>query len=150
MAEEFGVSLDEELQRFDLNRQQLNFPCSSEDCNKVARILVDWEPLAPFIGLEDTEITAIQREHPVPPLKYRGQCAAAIAKWKSKYGRRATFLRLAQGLEDIQDLNRVEKLCEIFKARRTSSECSVLYGLDVMNPLACIVLVPWDVASCHI
>ena len=91
-ASEFKVSLDEELKRCGLTREQLDTPCSSEECNEVARILVQWEPLAPFIGLSDTDITAIQRDHPVPPMGYREQCSAAIAKWKSKLGHRATLL----------------------------------------------------------
>ena len=76
---------------------------------------------APSTGLSEQDITAIQQDYKGD---YRAQCSAALAKWRHKFGLRATFLMLAQGLERTKDLEGVEKLCKTFKQVRplTSSD----------------------------
>ena len=117
------VTCGDVLQRFSLTREQLDTPCTFENCSLLAEILVKWEPLAPGIGLSEQDITAIQQDHKGD---YRAQCSAALAKWRHKFGLRATFLMLAQGLERTKDLEGVEKLCKTFKQVRplTSSDFS--------------------------
>ena len=41
---------------------------------------------------------------------YEQQRAAALAKWRGKFGSRATYLKLAEGLKKIDNLDLVEEL----------------------------------------
>ena len=114
-----GFSLDNILERYSLTRDQLDTPCTFKDCANVARILLQWEHLAPYIGLEEVDITRIQHDH---LRDYSAQCLAAIAKWRRKNGENATFLNLAEGLWTIGYVDQVEKLCEIVIARESCTD----------------------------
>ncbi len=50
---------------------------------------------------------------------YEEQRIAVLRKWRRLYGSRATYLKLAEGLEKIDHLNLVEELCKIYKRKPT-------------------------------
>ena len=108
------VSLEDVLLRYHLTRQQLDVPISFKQCVKFSEKLTEWEPLAPRLYLTDADsvIATIRHDH---QLNLRSQCSACLTKWQGKLGCHATFLKLAQALKDIESMDRVEKLIDIFK-----------------------------------
>ena len=61
--------------------------------------------------MEHSEITRIQHDH---PQNLKSKCSACLTKWQDKFGSQATFLKLAQALEEIESMNHIERLIEIF------------------------------------
>ena len=120
-----SLGLDDVLQNCGLNREQLNIPCPLQQRCELARQLESWEGLAPVIGLDETDVSTIQKNHRGD---YRSQCSAALNTWEKLKGRRATYLSLAEGLVKQRNVSCTEKLCEIFAASakpQTPSEYSI-------------------------
>ena len=108
------MSLKEVLSRFKLTQEELDQPCTFEQCNDLASKMVKWEPVAPYIGLNEANIEAIKRDNTT----YEYQRSASLNKWKDKYGSKATFFKLAQGFEKIKSFDHVEKVCEVFISQK--------------------------------
>jgi hypothetical protein len=126
------VTSSDVLERMHLTPDQLNIPCSFKHCTEVAAVLLKWEPLAPWIGLNEADITTVQQDHRGD---YRSQCSAALSKWRHKFGCRATFLRLAEGMEKTGDLERVEELCRVFS---TLSHADTSLAMTAASTLAVV------------
>ena len=105
------VSLEDAVESYHLTPEQLNIPISFKHCMEFAEKLTEWEPLAPRLDLEQAEIITIQHDH---PLNLRSQCSACLTKWQKKLGRSATFWKLAQALKEMESMDPIEKLIEIF------------------------------------
>ena len=105
-------SLEEVLQRCNIKREHLNIPCLLEQRCQLADQLTSWEDLASFIGLHQTDISAINKDH---PNDFRSKCSAALNRWEDIKGKGATYLNLAEGLLKLRKVSCVEKLCEIFQ-----------------------------------
>lgn len=107
------TSLKEVLQQFSLTQEELDKPCTFEQCSEIASKMVKWEPVAPFIGLDESDIVAIQRDNK----DYDSQRSSALNTWREKYGSRATFLKLARAFEKKELFDHVEMVCKVFKVR---------------------------------
>ncbi len=105
-------SLDGVFEQYGLSKEELNTPCSTDDCTELAMKLDKWELLAQVIGLTQADCTAIKANSWI---SYEQQRVAALVKWKGKFGSRATYLNLAEGLKKIDNLDLVEELCKIYK-----------------------------------
>ncbi len=109
MSTNIVVRLDSVLLLKELTREQLATPCPTDQCNELAMKLDRWELLAPFIGLSEGDCTAIKENNS----SYELQRLAMISKWKKMYGSEATYLKLALGLEKIQQFDLIEDLCRL-------------------------------------
>ncbi len=105
-------SLDDIFEQYGLSKEELNTPCSTDDCTELAMKLDKWELLAQVIGLTPADSTAIKFDSWI---SYEQQRVAALVKWRGKFGSRATYLNLAEGLKEIDNLDLVEELCKIYK-----------------------------------
>ena len=91
------VILDEN----ELKEDQLQIPCTDEHLKKLANKLKAWEPLALSLGLTKDEVLAIKGDQ---------KSLAALRKWKEKDKKKATYLKLAQKLEETEQLDLVEEI----------------------------------------
>lgn len=98
------------LTKHQLTPEQLSIPCSDEHLEKVARKLTSWKVLAPGLGLSEDEVTAIQRDH-------QDDCLASLIKWRDKLKKKATYLKLATGLDKIGCLDLVKEVMFVPHAR---------------------------------
>ena len=105
-------NLDEVLCRYSMTEQQINVACSHEHIVEIANKVSTWDYLAFHIGLDDTDIVAIERNN---PHDYRSQCLATLLMWRQKFGSNATYLSLAKGLEKVGRLDLVEAVCTMFQ-----------------------------------
>ena len=101
------VKLEDELKEHGLTRNQLKTRCSLEVSRALAMKIDDWKLLAPFIGLSEQDIAAIQDDN----RSYETRSIASLTKWKRQFGSKATYLMLAEGLEKIGRLDLVGELC---------------------------------------
>ena len=120
-------SLEGVLQKYNIQRQQLNIPCLLEQRGQLADQLTRWEDLAPTIGLEETDISTIRKDY---PHDYRSQCSAALNRWEETKGKGATYLNLAEGLLKKRKMSCVEKLCEIFQKYAAPKSSKYLFRLQ--------------------
>ncbi len=77
--------------------------------SELAMKLERWELLLPHIGLDECDRIAIKNDYS----SYEEQRIALLSKWKRLFGSRATYLKLAEGLEKIGHFDLVEKLCSL-------------------------------------
>ena len=110
------LKLDDELKEHGLTRGQLNIPCSLEVSRALAMKIDDWKLLAPFIGLSEQDTAAIQEDN----RSHKVQSLASLTTWWRKFGSKATYLMLAEGLEKIERLDLVRELCVLFEDSITS------------------------------
>ncbi len=106
--------LDATLNYHELSREELDVPCTVDHCRELAMKLERWEPLLPYIGLDECDRTAIEKDYS----SYEEQRIAVLSKWKRLYGSTATYLKLAKGLEKIGHFNLVDELCKIYKSKQ--------------------------------
>ena len=114
-------NLDEVLRRHNLTEQQIDVACSHGHVVEIAGKLSTWKYLAFHIGLDETDVTDIERDN---SHDHRSQCLAALQKWRQKFGSNATYLSLAKGLEKVGRLDLVETVCEIFQSNRCGTTIS--------------------------
>ena len=116
------VKLDDELEEHGLTRNQLNTPCSPEVSRALAMKIDDWKLLAPFIELSAQDIAAIQEDN----RSYKTQSLDSLAGWRRKFGSKATYLMLAEGLEKIGRLDLVGELCVLCKDTLATKPKSII------------------------
>ena len=110
--------MEDVLQNYDLTPQQLDIPMPFNHRMEFAEKLTEWEPLVPRLGLTEVHKASIRKDN---PQNHRSQCSACLTKWHDKFGSQATFLKLAQALKDMESMDRVEKLIDIFKTAKPVS-----------------------------
>ena len=106
------AQLNDLLARFGFQRRDLVKPCSEEHGNRIALKVSDWETLAPFIGLEHQDVEDIKDEY----RKSRSRRLALLRKWRQRYGRDATYLKLVEGLQEIGRRDLIEDILTIARA----------------------------------
>ena len=105
-------SLSDLIKEYGLTEMDLNQPVSSQHCDRIAiNVGADWERLATAIGFEDYEIGDIRGLN--LPLKDKRRML--VREWKKKYGNVATYTKMAEGLEEIQNRGLTELLLMLLK-----------------------------------
>ena len=67
-------------------KSELDKPCCDLNLANLAHEIVEWEKLASFLGIKETEVHEIKNDHP----SYWQQKYNALLKWKQRNGRNAT------------------------------------------------------------
>ena len=96
----------------------MNQECSSQHFAVIARSIVYWREIAPFLGLTEAEEIII---HDSTPNSIPTQKMAMLRKWKEKLGTKATYKCLCQTFENCEKGNLVE-LVKQLAASSSSSE----------------------------
>ena len=94
--------------------EKLDQPCRDDHLSEIALSLTEWQSMAPFLGLSDAEEREIEEDS--RPAKRRK--VAMLRRWKEKYGKEATYRKLAKVFWKLERTDLVEELCE------TLSKCS--------------------------
>ena len=102
-------TMEEVFKNVDL--EKLNEPCKDEHLNELALSIKDWPSIAPFLGLTEAEESAIKNDHN----KTRKQTIEMLRKWRNKFGRKATYRKLAEALLKLEEAGLVERLCDLIQ-----------------------------------
>ena len=87
----------------------------------------EWEMLAPYIDLTETDERDIRGEYPNNPKLQRRQC---LRLWKQRNGSKATYRKLIKAFFDLRRIDVAEKLKDLAeKSKNISSN----YTLDVFS-----------------
>ena len=104
-------SLEELLK--DVTSAKLDQPCRDECLCELALSIINWQSIAPFLGLTEVEEKEISFLY---PNELRRQTVAMLQKWKSKHGKKATYKRLARVFWKLSLTNMVEEICELLNS----------------------------------
>ncbi len=88
--------------------KQLSCSCTDEHLATIAEAIVDWEPLAPHLGVLKPQQSAIKRDNP----GYVKQKQELLWQWKTQGGIEATYLNLCKVFWRQQKKNLVSKVCD--------------------------------------
>ena len=110
-------TMEEVFKNVDL--EKLNEPCKDEHLNELALSIKDWPSIAPFLGLTEAEESAIKNDHN----KTRKQTIEMLRKWRNKFGRKATYRKLAEALLKLEEAGLVERLCDLIQQPQSITRC---------------------------
>ena len=103
-------TLSDVLTERGLARNKLDIQCPASVCSSIAMKLDNWQLLAPFLGVAEEDCSEIKEDN----RNFAVQRSKLLTTWRRQYGHKATFLKLAEGLEKIKRLDLIEYLCELF------------------------------------
>ena len=85
---------------------ELDRPCSEADLALLANRLIEWEKVAPEIGITKAEENEIKHDS----ASYWHEKYLALLKWKQKHGSKATMRKLIQILRALEEQTTAENL----------------------------------------
>ena len=100
----------------DVPPEKLDEPCKDEHLNKLALSITDWQSIAPFLGLTEADESEIE-----DCKKVRKRKIKMLQMWKSKFGRKATYRRLAEVLLELEETDLADMLCGLVWQPQSSS-----------------------------
>lgn len=102
-----GSHLDNLFDNIDPER--LDRPCEENHLNTISDSILRWEELAPDLDLSAVDIEDIKETKSAPKLRRR----AMLKEWKQKFGKQATYRKLARILVLSERRDVAEKVCEM-------------------------------------
>ena len=99
-------------------QQKLNQPCADEHLLEIALSISNWRSIAPFLGVDEVLVDAIETKNPKDLL---AQTIAMLRKWREQCGRKATYRKLAKVFWKLQRSDLVAKLAELLTSESESS-----------------------------
>ena len=101
----------------DVPPEKLDEPCKDEHLCEIALSITDWQSIAPFLGLTEAEESDIEKNCD----KAMIQKIKMLRKWREKFGRQATYRKLANVFTKLKHAGLVEELCDLIWQRHSSS-----------------------------
>ena len=95
----------------DVPPEKLDEPCRDDHLSELALSVTEWQSIAPFLGLSEAEEEDIERDC----AKNKTQKIKMLRKWKEKFGKRATYRRLARVFWKLGRVDLVGELCDILQ-----------------------------------
>lgn len=117
-------TLDTILASQSLSKSDLNYKFHDENINELALKISNWKTLAPFIGLTHQDEEDIEEEN----RKNMDRKIAMLRRWSTKYGRSATYLKLAEGFESLKRRDMILFLLELMSRGGRSTSGAVASG----------------------
>ena len=98
--------------------EKLNQPCSDEHLLDIALSISNWRSIAPFLGLDEVLVDAIETKNPKDLL---AQTIAMLRRWREQCGKKATYRKMAKVFWKLQRSDLVAKLTELLTSESESS-----------------------------
>ena len=86
--------------------------CSDEHLNGIS-LFLDWQNIAPHLGLSERDIKDIKSDERTEPERRR----KALLKWKMKYSYKATLKSLVMILLTVGNADNAESVCHLLKSQ---------------------------------
>ena len=99
--------------------EKLDQPCKDEHLCEIALSITNWQSIAPFLGLKEVEESAIKNKYDDAIV----QNIKMLRKWREKFGRQATYRKLARVFTKLNHVDLVEEVCDlIWQAHSSNSD----------------------------
>ena len=116
-------SLKHILATYRLDERDLKQTCSKEHRNEFATRIVDWKAVGAVLGFTREELDMIDGEHEDDDQKK----STLLFQWSIRFGKEATYLKLAKHLFAGDLLDLLQQLCTIIsKATISTGKFSLL------------------------
>ena len=101
----------------DIPPEKLDQPCRDEHLCEIALSITRWKSIAPFLGLTKAEEENIEKDCG----ENETQKIGMLRKWKERFGRKATYRKLAKVFFKLERVDLVEEVCELLQTEHSSS-----------------------------
>ena len=115
-------SLKHILAAYRLNERDLKQTCSKEHRDEFATRILDWKAVGAVLGFTQEELDMIDGEHEDDDQKK----STLLFQWSIRFGKEATYLKLAKHLFAEALLDLLQQLCTILSKATTSTGKSTL------------------------
>ena len=102
----------------DTPREKLDWLVSTSDISEVARRLSKWRRLAPHLHISPQQEEEIVNSH---PSDLELQTLKCLQKWSHDQYFKATYRALIQAVYKVEDLNLIDEICKLLKAKSCPS-----------------------------
>ena len=119
-----AMKVEDLLKYVGVHPEKLNKRISDDHICEIALFLTEWKTVAPFLGLDENELDAIEEEEKKEQVKK----LKALQKWKSKTGFQATYRKVVQVLLKLEKVDVAEKVCRLLKGICLLHTCTSLYS----------------------
>ena len=108
----------------DVPPEKLDQPCRDDHLCTIALSITRWKSIAPFLGLTKAEEENIEKDCG----ENETQKIGMLRKWREKFGRKATYRKLAKVFFKLERVDLVEEVCELLQTEHSSSSSEELDG----------------------
>ena len=116
-----AITLKELLHIFDIHPVIIDKPTSDDHLCAIALFLHKWRTVAPYLGLSENDLDAIEQEEKDEQVKR----LKALQRWKGKFGFKATYKMLLNVLLSLAMADVAENVCLLLKGNVMHSSCCV-------------------------
>ena len=109
-------SLDDLLR--DVPPERLDQPCTQEHLIEIAPSVIQWQTVAPFLGLTEGDEEAIVTRN---PNNVNAQKIAMLRTWKERFGSIATYRKLAEAFWKVGKTDLAERVCSLLPKKAEPS-----------------------------
>ena len=106
-----AITLDVLLKETDICTEKLSECTSDEHIREIAIFLTSWRKVAAYLGLNENDLEAIEREERDEHMKK----LKALQKWKGKFGFTASYRKLVIVLLSLSMADVAERICRLLK-----------------------------------
>ena len=102
----------------DIPPEKLDQPCRDDHLSEIALSITRWKSIVPFLGLTKAEEENIEKDCAANETQKIGM----VRKWREKYGKKATYRKLANVFFKLERVDLVEEVCELLHSNSSSEE----------------------------
>ena len=127
------ASLDDILSRYGLKRKDLEQKCPTRVRLEMAQLLDDWQMMGYYLGFNAQKLNDIKLDY----VNEERRRVALLDAWEQKEGEEATYLKLAEALDNRRRADLVEKLiCSMITRRDSGASETQTSNSDKATPAA--------------
>ncbi len=97
---------------------KLGRPCKDVHLCEISLYITNWRAIAPFLGLSKVVEEQIERDEG----KTDTQKIAMLRRWREKFGRKATYRRLATVFWKLERADLIDAICDVLVDSSSSSD----------------------------
>ena len=105
-----GVTLEELVKEVGVAPEALDKRCSDDHLRSIS-LFLDWQTVAPHLGLSETDQEGIESDGKKEPVKR----LKTLVDWKAKFAFKATYRRLIEVLLTTGRADHAEEVCKLLK-----------------------------------
>ena len=117
-------TLEELVKKVGISQDQLDERCSDEHLKQISLFLdCNWRVISPHLGLRVRDINDIESEKKTEPERR----LAALQKWKTVCGFKATLKILVEGLLSVQYAEDAERVCGLLPSQAGMACVAIMF-----------------------
>ena len=121
-----GISLEDLTERYKIPSDVLENEVSIDGCKKISTFLESWRLVAPYLGLSEGDVKAIERDRKSEEEKR----LLMLQRWKQALAFKATYKKLINTLLSIKRADLAVKVCQTVISSSASSRPTIEAHLE--------------------